>query len=445
VTTALDVPTHIGFMRQFRELADTGKSLLLISHHLNDLDLCDKWLYLIRGRIAFFGTPEEFRAYFGVATLEEQLARDQELAEKEGGPGQSADETHSRMMAARFEIYRGIRGELTQPGGATGPRPVAAPGSQPGWRGFFRQSRLLTARYVALLKSDMTNLATMLGLAPVISLMILLLNSALNAHVTSAEDYLKAQQGTILELTARVDLLSAALEQRAILIFMLVMSVIIVGTFMSVREVVKERVGKRSMFLHERFIGLSPLAYLLSKIVPLGVLSALSSIFVCGVVWLFIGRDTLGIDFPILLGAVLLTGWASVLLGLLISCIADSSEKGLLHARADTDPPALPRRRFGQSRRHERRKGLAGRGPRVLARTAPLAQEVEPYTRDREIVPLKDESAEPRLPMTGQDLKDERPPTRGQALAAVAVGAGQPGVLAHADFTLGSVQAARPL
>lgn len=329
VTTALDVPTHIRFMRQFRELADSGKSLLLISHHLNDFDLCDKWLYLIKGRVAFFGPPSEFRAYFGVRTLEEQLTRDEEAEERESDNGPFRKGDHSRSMAARFQDYRMRRGGLAL---ATPTNPPAAADAalnkDKRLSKLLTQSRLVTSRYVALLASDKANLAIMLGLAPVISVLMLLLNSALQHKVDVARDeYPRWVEGQMPEMLKAVAWMGASHQQSSVMIFMLVMSSIIVGTFMSVREIVKERVRKQSMFLHERFAGLDPLAYLVSKIIPLGFMSALSSIALCAVIRFGVGHGAIDIDFWRLLLVTVLTGWAAVLLGLLISCIANTSEK----------------------------------------------------------------------------------------------------------------------
>jgi ABC-type multidrug transport system ATPase subunit/pSer/pThr/pTyr-binding forkhead associated (FHA) protein/ABC-type multidrug transport system permease subunit len=319
VTTALDVPTHIRFMHQFRELADQGRSLLLISHHLNEFDLCDKWLYLIKGRVAYFGPPSEFLRYFGVRTLEEQLTRDEEAEEREASKGD-----HSREMAARFAKHRGASG-------APASRSAGKPTEVVGGRrrsGLLAQARLLTERYVTLLVSDRANLMIMLGLAPVISVLMLLLNAALQSKHDAAR---KAFESTVSENVPdpakAMEWMAAAQRQSSVLVFMLVMSAIIVGTFMSVREIVKERVRKQSMFLHERFAGMDPLAYFVSKLVPLGVLSALSSLAICLVIRLAVPRGAIDIDFGTLLAATVLVGWAAVLMGLLISCIASTSEK----------------------------------------------------------------------------------------------------------------------
>ncbi|XVJ59152.1 MAG: FHA domain-containing protein [Tepidisphaera sp.] len=312
VTTALDLPTHCQFMKLFRDLADGGKSLLLISHHLEDLEMCDKWLYLIGGRVAFFGTPARFLTHFKVKSLREQL-------EVQAGSSKSAD-----LWAKEFEQAFGGPPPALSSGGQPDSRPAAAdaPPSQRR-KEIVRQGKLLTHRYVTLLKSDRKNLAIMLGLAPVIACLMLLLNSALQTTVDKAKDaamQFPKDQGR-LDIWRQTEL-----GQSKTIAFMLVTSTIIVGTFMSVREIVKET----DILRHERFSSLDYVSYLLSKAGPLSMLAVASAVGMTLLLRVFGGVDALDVPFGSLAAMTSALAVSSVMLGLLISAAVDTSEKAFM-------------------------------------------------------------------------------------------------------------------
>lgn len=310
VTTALDLPTHCQFMKLFRELADSGKSLLLISHHLEDMELCDKWLYLIGGRVAFFGTPKQFCGYFGVNSLREQLE------------AQANSKTDGDEWARRFVNSYGP--PIFAPLDKSAPKQAQAT-ARPGrrWKTIVRQSSLLTARYRTILKADRKNLVIMLSLAPVIAGIMMLLHISLQSSVDDARELYVAAQSN---WTALMKWCSSELAQSNLLVFMLVMSTIIVGTFMSVREIVKEN----DIVRHERFAGKDYIAYLISKIGPLSVLAVASSVGIALLVRFLGGSNAIDASVGPLLTLVGATALSSVLLGLLISAVVDSSEKAFL-------------------------------------------------------------------------------------------------------------------
>src|SRR5208283_3057245 len=79
-TSGLDAGTEARMMRLFRTLADEGKSIICITHNIDNVDRCHLAALLVRGRLAYFGPPSEAAAYFGVGKLGEVYDR---LGEKE--------------------------------------------------------------------------------------------------------------------------------------------------------------------------------------------------------------------------------------------------------------------------------------------------------------------------------------------------------------------------
>src|SRR5207248_7867625 len=54
-TSGLDAGTEARMMRLFRQLADEGKSVICITHNVDNVDLCHLVLVLLRGRLVYLG------------------------------------------------------------------------------------------------------------------------------------------------------------------------------------------------------------------------------------------------------------------------------------------------------------------------------------------------------------------------------------------------------
>src|SRR5262249_43653707 len=74
-TSGLDAGTEARMMRLFRQLADEGKSLICITHNVDNVDRCHLALVLARGKVIFYGPPGEAPRYFGVPRLSDVYDR----------------------------------------------------------------------------------------------------------------------------------------------------------------------------------------------------------------------------------------------------------------------------------------------------------------------------------------------------------------------------------
>lgn len=71
-TAGLDPGTERRMMDLLRQLAEKGRTVVLVTHATHNIRRCDKVMFLAGGgRVAFFGTPDEALAYFGVEDFEE--------------------------------------------------------------------------------------------------------------------------------------------------------------------------------------------------------------------------------------------------------------------------------------------------------------------------------------------------------------------------------------
>src|SRR5262249_54969371 len=71
VTSGLDEQTDRDMMELFRQVADGGKTVVCITHSLANVEATCHLVVILTegGRLAFVGTPEEARRYFGIARL----------------------------------------------------------------------------------------------------------------------------------------------------------------------------------------------------------------------------------------------------------------------------------------------------------------------------------------------------------------------------------------
>src|SRR5262249_29603045 len=65
-TSGLDPGLDKSVMEQMRDLAHDGRTVIVVTHSVANLDLCDRLLVLVPGgKIAYFGAPRDGLKYFG--------------------------------------------------------------------------------------------------------------------------------------------------------------------------------------------------------------------------------------------------------------------------------------------------------------------------------------------------------------------------------------------
>jgi ABC transport system ATP-binding/permease protein len=294
-TSGLDPGLDKSVMEQMRDLAHDGRTVIVVTHSVDNLDTCDRLLVLVPGgRIAFYGPPEEGLAYFGQARWAEVF--------------QAFERYPDRDWAAEFAASPACAQYVL----GQRPRPQPVPNSQelaaappPQRRGAFRQMATLTRRYVRVIASDRGYL-TFMGLLPIIL-------GALVALVPAAQGLTGKNNGDSLTL-----------------LLIMVICACLAGMASAVRELVKER----SIYIRERAAGLSSGAYLTSKLLVLGVISIVQStiLVLIGVSWRRLpahGAFLTGAPLAELILGIALLAVASMCLGLFVSAIVSTSEKAM--------------------------------------------------------------------------------------------------------------------
>lgn len=293
-TSGLDPGLERSLMQLLRRLADAGRTVVVVTHSVESLALCDRVLFLAPGgRTAFFGPPQLALAYFDRADYQ--------------GVFQSLSGGDPREWRERFSAHELGRRYLREPlaGYEAGSRQPATVGAPPGRLSWWRQLWMLTRRYGRVLASDRGNLV-MLGLsAPLLGLIALW-------RLPGGE----LSPPPLPEIRL--------VSQASLVLFVLMLSLTLLGLTNAIREIVKEQ----PLFRRERAIGLSIPAYVVSKLLVLGAIVTLQAAVAVPIVVAAQNgpRDAVLIGWPLgeLIVAGAATGIAAVALGLLVSSLSSS-------------------------------------------------------------------------------------------------------------------------
>ena len=350
-------------MYDLNRLADQGKTVVLVTHATANIEQCDHVAFLVQGRLAYYGPPNEAISFFQAQDFADiYLKLSQEVNPGEGKEAPPEVAAHYPAVRGRlassstpagllwaehysqsplFRKYVTDRRSHPPPFGGIPPsvpqrrrRPSrSAPMRQLkdwarrviGHDSPLRQLWILARRQFDLIRHDMITLFVLLLMMPFIA--------SLFMAVSNVDD-LVGWQMTQDEIDAELE---AELEGREVdekeeympapsaelLITMLGLALTQAGTFGAAFEIVKER----SIFARERAVNLRVGAYVGAKVLVLGVFALIqvaSSLIIIGL--------RLDMDFePILdifpsgaweLGVTLyIAVLASILFGLFISAI----------------------------------------------------------------------------------------------------------------------------
>src|SRR5262249_10488115 len=114
-TSGLDAGTEARMMRLFRRLADEGRSIICITHNIDNVNQAHLVLVLARGKVMYYGPPGDAPAYFKVSRISEvydQLG-DRDIAEWE--QRYRASELYQEFVEKRLAVPSGPPPTLPKP------------------------------------------------------------------------------------------------------------------------------------------------------------------------------------------------------------------------------------------------------------------------------------------------------------------------------------------
>ncbi|MFF5478475.1 FHA domain-containing protein [Streptomyces sp. NPDC012935] len=303
-TSGLDPGMDRDVMQLLRGLADDGRTVLVVTHSVAELALCDKLLVMAPGgAVAYFGPPEEALNFFGYDTWADVFSAFENYRDYDWA-GRWKGSQHYQMYAADID--------------AIAPQSVQMPPMQalkpPKPQGWLSQFLTLVRRYVSVIASDKGFLALTVILPLVLGSVSLLIDSGKDLLVNTE----------INPNTGKPVANGTALT----VLLILAVGACFAGAANSVRELIKERV----IYERERATGLSRSAYLMSKVFVLGLITMLQGLMV-GV----IGFSSRTIpDEGLILGSQILLelcipimalGFTAMMFGLIISALVKTAEK----------------------------------------------------------------------------------------------------------------------
>ncbi|MGW0119684.1 FHA domain-containing protein [Streptomyces sp. NPDC003327] len=317
-TSGLDPGMDRSVMHMLRGLADDGRTVVVVTHSVLSLDVCDRLLVLAPGgKVAYYGPPKDTLGFFGFAQWPEAF----EAFENERGRDWAGQYRSSRFHRRYIEeataaagagpaaagvgpAAAGAAGAGSSRAGSGGAGAVMAggpagrvPAPPPKAQSWGSQLRTLVRRYTAALAADRTFLAIMIALPFVMGAMARALSEGrLNPESTMN------------------------------VLLILCVGGVLTGAANAVRELVKER----TIYRRERAVGLSRSAYLASKVVVLGTITVVQAVVLTLVALIGV---PLGVPDGVLLPplveitlAVALLAFTAMMLGLFVSALVRKEE-----------------------------------------------------------------------------------------------------------------------
>jgi ABC-type multidrug transport system ATPase subunit len=289
VTSGLDEQTDREMMDLFRRLADAGKTVVCVTHTMANVErACHAVVVLAPGGVlAFAGSPDEAKAYFGVERLGDVYEK---LKSKSPEEWRKGFQWHPNCAA-----YTGD----APPDTDTPPR-VDRPGLPAHAREATRQGWVLFRRRLDLLLQNHAALLT------------LILQTAV---VAAALCIVFGDLGSVTNILARyTDTLT--------LYFLLGVSCFWFGCNGGVKVVVSDR----PIYRRERAVNLSLIGYAISTFAVFCTLSVVQSAAVVGTVWAVCHPPGMGWE---VFGVLMLSAAAGTALGLALSACAATEEQAV--------------------------------------------------------------------------------------------------------------------
>src|SRR5579885_2467878 len=361
-TSGLDPGLDRKMMYLLRNLADKGHTIILVTHATNNINTCDYICFLAQGgRLAYYGPPNDAKAYFGKTDFAEIYSALEPTDENPNIPAKA----EARFKASP-DYQKYVIGPLnTGPAARVNTAQETAAVKPPKRGNPWKQFSLLSQRYLELLKNDTGKLLIMLLQAQVIGLILflMLLSGGGNTFTATSVatcpningrpiaqkagsnslncqdvlNFFNSLQGQVVlqrnfpgktPIQAVQDVILPGSGQDAQkYLFIMAFAAVMFGTINGAREIVKEA----PIYRRERTVNLGIVPYMFSKIAVLGTLSLLQSAILVIMVAV-VAPFHQGVFLPVTLEIYItlaLTSLAGLMLGLAISALVPNNDRAM--------------------------------------------------------------------------------------------------------------------
>lgn len=300
-TSGLDPATEEKIMVLFRQIAESGRTVILTTHAMENVKLFDKIVLLMRGKLVFYGKPQEALEHVGAKSFKELYDKleepiEQRLRMQPGASKHQVTEQVAEDWKQKFTKTPQYKKNVYEPLSRIGQ--VQSQGVHQkrglGLFGAIRQWITLSRRYWQVLVRDKFNLAILFLQAPIVAFL------------------------TFVVMDAD--------QPRDFAYFVLSLVSVWFGTSVAAREIIRER----PVYNRERMVNLGLMPYVFSKLFILGIIVGIQCILLFLPLKFFdiVGLMAMPGEF---LGipqfwVMLLTASVGIALGLLISALVKTSE-----------------------------------------------------------------------------------------------------------------------
>jgi ABC-type multidrug transport system ATPase subunit/pSer/pThr/pTyr-binding forkhead associated (FHA) protein len=312
-TSGLDPATEEKIMKLFRQIAESGRTVVLTTHAMENVKLFDKIVVLMRGKLVFYGGPQEALAHVKADSFKDLYDKLEDPVDKQiaAMPALPPNATKSQKQAfkrqreqiaehvadewkRKFQNTEEYRRNVVEPLSVLprDGRAAAPPRRHPSVFDQVRQWGTLTRRYIEVLSRDKFNLLILFGQAPIIAFM------------------------TYLVVGHKLP--------RDFPYFMLGLVALWFGTSVASREIIRER----AVYTRERMVNLGLMPYVGSKIFVLALIVAVQCSLLFGSIKMMHYLGLMSVPGWLIpqLTIVALTSMVGIALGLFVSAIVKTSE-----------------------------------------------------------------------------------------------------------------------
>ena len=312
-TSGLDPATEEKIMKLFRQIAESGRTVILTTHAMENVKLFDKIVVLMRGKLVFYGAPQEALAHVKADSFKDLYDKlegpvDQQLAALSPLPPNASKAQASERKKQREQISEQVaedwkkkfqqteqyRRNVVDPlsGLPRDGRAAAPPKRRMSIFDAVRQWGTLTRRYLEVLTRDKFNLLILFGQAPIIAFL------------------------TFLVVGNKLP--------RDFPYFVMALVAIWFGTSVASREIIRER----AVYTRERMVNLRLFPYVGSKLFVLAIIVSLQCLLLYSSLKFMHYTGLMSVPGWAIpqVTIMLLTAMVGIALGLFISAIVKTSE-----------------------------------------------------------------------------------------------------------------------
>ncbi|MHB2019381.1 MAG: FHA domain-containing protein, partial [Candidatus Xenobia bacterium] len=293
-TSGLDPGMETEMMRIFRNLADKGHTMILVTHATKNINLCDKVIFLAEGGyLAFYGSPAEALQYFGTSDFTDiYIKLENEKKPEIWGEEYKQSVYYQRNVVDRLkEVHALVEKAKTQEQ-SDGRGAVRTSGHK---MSAMHQFKILTQRYCEILVRDTGNLAILLGSALVVAMLFFVFKADMlkpfdlslyhieNPAYGAIDPWppgLTPPPRTLSDGSLELKEVSKNATNARLVTFLAAIAAIFFGVNNAIREIAKEM----PVYKRERTVNLKIHAYVFSKVVVLAVICAIQVFVLEGVI-----------------------------------------------------------------------------------------------------------------------------------------------------------------